>query len=80
MIEKGYKIIKEGAIDKLQNFLLTGDHNVIFSKKEYMQYYTIVFNLCSLKFEQAQSILYAKFTQSIKDYLNTNVVDELKIK
>jgi hypothetical protein len=40
VIEKGYKIIKEGAIDKLQNFLLTGDHKVIFTKKEYMQYYT----------------------------------------
>jgi cullin 1 len=37
-----------------------------------------VYNLCSLKYEQAQSILYQKYTQSIKDYLNNNVVDELK--
>lgn len=40
VIEKGYNIIKVGAIDKLQNFLLTGDHNVIFTRKEYMRYYT----------------------------------------
>ena len=40
VIEKGYNLIKAGAIDKLQNFLLTGDHNVIFTKKEYMRYYT----------------------------------------
>ena len=39
----------------------------------------IVFNLCALKYEHAQSILYGKYTQSIKDYLTTNVVDELKM-
>ena len=40
VIDKGYKIIKEGAIDKIQHFLITGDHNVIFTKKDYIMYYT----------------------------------------
>jgi hypothetical protein len=39
VIEKGYKLIKEGAIDKIQKFLIKGDQQVMFSKKEYMQYY-----------------------------------------
>ena len=40
VIEKGYGIIKVGAIDKLEKYLLTGDHNVVISNKEYMRYYT----------------------------------------
>ena len=39
IIEKGYKVIKEGAIDKIQQFLLTGDRNVKFNNKDFMQYY-----------------------------------------
>jgi hypothetical protein len=31
--------VKKGAIDKIQQFLNTGDKNVMFSAKEYMQYY-----------------------------------------
>jgi hypothetical protein len=36
VIEKGYRLIKEGAIDKIQRFLIKGDHQLMFSKKEYM--------------------------------------------
>ena len=38
----------------------------------------IAYNLCSLKFEHAQRILYDKYTESIRDYLRTNIVDDLK--
>jgi hypothetical protein len=39
LIEKGWQQIKQGAIDKIQNFLRTGDSNLIFTKQEYMRYY-----------------------------------------
>lgn len=38
----------------------------------------IAYNLCSLKFEHAQRILYEKYTESIRDYLRTNIVEDLK--
>jgi len=38
--------IREKAISKLEQFLTTGDKEVIFSKKEYMQIYTSVYDLC----------------------------------
>ncbi len=34
------EMIKVNAIGKLENYLNTGNSNVIFSKKEYMDYYT----------------------------------------
>jgi len=40
VIETGWLQVKEGAIDKIQRFLKTGDSEVMFSKKEYMQYYS----------------------------------------
>lgn len=39
IIEKGYRVVKEGAIERIQKFLLTGDTKVSFSNKEYVQYY-----------------------------------------
>lgn len=73
IIEQGWLQVKVGAIDKLQNFLKTRDSKVMFSKKEYMQYYSIVYNLCTIKYEHAQQLLYGKFSDSIKEYLETNV-------
>jgi hypothetical protein len=39
-INNGWKIIQENAIKKLENFLSTGNSQVMFTKKEYMDYYT----------------------------------------
>lgn len=39
--------IKEKAITKLEQYLTTGDKEVIFTKKEYMQIYTTVYDLCT---------------------------------
>ena len=49
----------------------------MFSKKEYMQYYSIVYNLCTIKYEHAQQMLYGKFSDSIKEYLEANVKNSL---
>jgi hypothetical protein len=38
--------IREKAISKLEQYLTTGNKEVIFSKKEYMQIYTSVYDLC----------------------------------
>jgi hypothetical protein len=37
---RDWEIVKLGAINKIENFLNTGNSSVMFSKKEYMQYYT----------------------------------------
>ena len=43
-----------------------------------MGIYRIVYNLCTIKYDQAQKILYSKYSQSIKDYLETNVKKDLE--
>ena len=40
--------------------------------------YRVVYNLCSLKFEHAQRMLYEKYTESIRDYLKENIIPELR--
>jgi hypothetical protein len=39
-IHEELEMIRKNAIEKLESFLNTGNPNVMFSKKEYMQYYT----------------------------------------
>lgn len=39
-INADLELIRKCAISKLEDFLNTGNANVMFSKKEYMQYYT----------------------------------------
>jgi hypothetical protein len=39
-INQGWEKIKLNAISKLENYLNTGQSNVMFSKKEYMELYT----------------------------------------
>ena len=40
LIDRGWLQVKEGAIDKIQRFLKDKDSQVMFSKKEYMQFYS----------------------------------------
>ena len=37
-----------------------------------------MYNLCTIKYDQAQKILYTKYSQSIKDYLETHVKRDLE--
>ena len=39
-LNHGWEKIRENAISKLEKFLNTGNSNVIFSKKDYMELYT----------------------------------------
>lgn len=39
-INEGWEKIRKNAISKLENYLNTGNSNVMFTKKEYMEYYT----------------------------------------
>jgi hypothetical protein len=40
LIEKGWQQVKEGAVDKIENFLISGDSASPFTSKEYMKYYS----------------------------------------
>ena len=39
-INEGWEKIRKNAISKLESYLNTGNSNVMFTKKEYMEYYT----------------------------------------
>ena len=39
-INEGWEKIKNNAITKLENYLTTGNADVMFTKKEWMDYYT----------------------------------------
>ena len=39
-IDSGWEKIRANAISKLENYLSTGNAKLMFSKKEYMDYYT----------------------------------------
>lgn len=40
MWKEDLEMIRVNAIQKLEDFLNTGNSNVMFTKKEYMHYYT----------------------------------------
>ncbi len=40
LINQGWEKIKVNAINKLENFLTTGNAEIMFTKKEWMDYYT----------------------------------------
>lgn len=39
-INQGWDLIKQNALTKIENYLLTGNASLMFTKKEYMTYYT----------------------------------------
>lgn len=39
-INEGWEKIKKNAINKLEHYLTTGESQYLFSKKEWMDYYT----------------------------------------
>ena len=39
-INEGWDKIKANAISKIENYLTTGNAEVMFSKREWMEYYT----------------------------------------
>lgn len=65
----GWEKIRVNALSKLENYLNTGNAKLMFTKKEYMDYYTTVYNLSTLKSDNVQEMLYKKYTESINVYL-----------
>jgi hypothetical protein len=43
--------IKINAINKIESYLTSGDKEVVFTKKEYMQLYTTIYNLSTAPIE-----------------------------
>lgn len=40
VINDGWEMIRKNAISKLEAYLNNGNSDILFSRKEYMQYYT----------------------------------------
>ena len=49
----------------------------MFTKKEYMQFYTSVYDLSTTQVEHFQSELYKRYTESIQNYLIKDVMPKL---
>ncbi len=65
--------MRDKGISKLEDFLTSGS-KIKFSKTEYMQLYTTVYNLSTTQNEVYSAELYKRYTESIKNYLNDRVV------
>jgi cullin 1 len=50
----------------------------MFTRKEYMQFYTSVYDLSTTQVEHFQSELYKRYTDSIRDYLTRDVLPRLE--
>lgn len=72
-LNQGWDDLKTKGITKLENFLTRGD-DINFSKKEYMQLYTTVYNLSTMQVETYTAELYKRYTESIQKYLSEQVV------
>ena len=46
MLTHEWNYLREHALQPLETFLTTGNKEVMFTKKEYMQFYTKVYELC----------------------------------
>jgi hypothetical protein len=75
-LNKGWDEVKQKGISKLEDFLTNGS-KIEFSKKEYMQLYTTVYNLSTTQNEVYPAELYKRYTDSIQKYLNDRVVPKL---
>ena len=80
MLSQEWQYLREHALIPLETFLSTGDKKVVFSKREYMQIYSKVYELCIQQIEGFQAELYDRYTKSIRNYLETQVRPKLETK
>ena len=73
MLSQEWEYLRQQALVPLETFLTTGDKKVVFTKKEYMQIYSKVYDLCIQQIEGYQAELYDRYTKNIKDYLEQQV-------
>lgn len=76
-LDSEWSKIHNKAISKLQQYLTTGDKQVMFTKKEYMEVYTCVYDLCICQVEFITGELYKRYSESIRDYLIAEVYKRL---
>lgn len=65
--------MKDKGISKLEDFLTSGN-KIKFSKIEYMQLYTTIYNLSTTQNEVYPAELYKRYTDSIQSYLKDRVM------
>ena len=73
-----WEYLRQKALEPLETYLTTGDKAVMYSKKEYMDIYTKVYNLCIQQIEGFQAELYDRYTKSIASYLDREVTPRLQ--
>ncbi|CAG9472175.1 unnamed protein product [Plasmodium vivax] len=82
--ESGWKIIKEEAIEKIENYLENEniEHNKhLFSATEYTRLYTVVYNMCARKTPFCYSKeVYRKYGESLSVYAVEKIKPLLKNK
>ncbi|KAF5207070.1 cullin-1-like [Thalictrum thalictroides] len=75
--EHGWSIMQEG-IQKLINILEGIPNN--FTSDEYMQYYTVVYELCSSKASEPSQKFYDKYKETFQEYITSKVLPSLREK
>lgn len=77
-LNQEWEYLRHKALEPLETYLTTGNKEVMFSKKEYMDIYTKVYNLCIQQIEGFQAELYDRYTKSISSYLEREVTPRLQ--
>ena len=72
-LNNGWEELRIKGICKLEEFLTTGN-KINFSRREYMELYTTVYNLSTMQVEAYTAELYKRYTESIVTYLSEQVV------
>eukprot|EP00826_Nyctotherus_ovalis_P010122 TRINITY_DN12694_c0_g2_i4.p1 TRINITY_DN12694_c0_g2~~TRINITY_DN12694_c0_g2_i4.p1 ORF type:complete len:386 (+),score=93.73 TRINITY_DN12694_c0_g2_i4:76-1233(+) len=76
--ESCWTVIKTGALDKLQAYLLSSSPSCSFSRKDYAQIYTTVYNLCTDRQSEYSGVLYQRYCSTVTEYLQQHVIVGLK--
>ncbi|PIA61535.1 hypothetical protein AQUCO_00300810v1 [Aquilegia coerulea] len=74
--EHGWSIMQIG-IQKLIN-MLEGIPSNAFTSEEYMQYYTVVYELCSPQELEPSQKFYDKYKETFQDYITSKVLPSLR--
>jgi cullin 1 len=80
-LEDGWKQIQDGAIARLHEILENDleEGNRKFDNKEYMTYFTLVYNMCTQKPPHNYSEqLYQRYKKAIADYLTAHVLPAVR--
>ncbi|PFH32121.1 cullin family protein [Besnoitia besnoiti] len=86
-LEAGWTMLRDCAIRRLEHFLQTGEalgrrkdgKLCIFTRKEYSDMYTTVYNMCTQRYPNNWSAqLYERYGEALASYVNREVVPRLE--